>query len=398
MSTGWRAGNHFELLENGNAFFPAVEAAIARARREVLLETFILFDDAVGRSLQQILIDAAKRGVRVVLTLDGYGCDPLEPAFLAALADAGVHVHVFDPKPRLFGMRFHVFRRMHRKLIVIDSELAFVGGINFSQDHLTEYGAQAKQDYAVSVQGPLCGDIAAYMRAAVATTPGALPTADPATLVDEDGAGKLVVRDNARHRQDIERLYRASLRAARQDVLIANAYFFPGYRLLHDMAAAARRGVRVRLMLQGEPDMRIARLAAKMLYDYLTDAGVEIYEYCRRPLHGKVACFDYDWSTVGSSNLDPFSLALNLEANVLMRDRALNRALRQRLERILQEDCEPVPRPANGTRRLRRFWAGVVVFHVLRRFPNWAGSLPAHKPRLQRVGARSDGVFTSTRE
>lgn len=387
MSTGWRTGNHFELLENGNAFFPAVEAAIARANKEVLLETFILFDDPVGRSLQQALIKAAQRGVSVVLTLDGYGSDPLEPAFLAELATAGVRVHIFDPKPRLLGMRFHLFRRLHRKLIVVDNELAFVGGINFSEDHLTEYGDQAKQDYAVSVRGPLCADIAAYMRAAVRAAPGRLPASDSGPVPDEDGTGKLVVRDNARHQQDIERLYRASLRSAREDVLIANAYFFPGYRLLHDLAGAARRGVRVRLILQGEPDMRIARLAATMLYDYLIDAGVEIYEYCRRPLHGKVACFDQDWSTVGSSNLDPFSLALNLEANVLMRDRALNRVLRERLERLLQEDCQRIPRSSIGTRRLRRLWAGVVVFHVLRRFPNWVGSLPAHKPRLQRIAA-----------
>src|SRR5690606_20020382 len=150
----------------------AVEAAIARANKEVLLETFILFDDAVGRSLQQALIKAAQRGVAVVLTLDGYGSDPLEPAFLAELATAGVRVHMFDPKPRLLGMRFLLFRRLHRKLIVFDDELAFVGGINFSVDNLTEYGAQAKQHYAVSVRGPLCADIAAYMRAAVQAAPG----------------------------------------------------------------------------------------------------------------------------------------------------------------------------------------------------------------------------------
>jgi len=392
MSTGWRTGNHFELLENGNAFFPAVEAAIEQASREVLIETFILCDDEVGRGLQRALIRACKRGAKVVLTLDGYGSDPLDPAFVDELVTAGVRVHVFDPRPRLFGMRFHLFRRLHRKLIAIDDELAFVGGINFSEDHLTDYGAQAKQDYAVSVRGPLCEDIAAYMRAAVKTALGKLPPANHAPLPDEDGAGKLVVRDNGRHQQDIERLYRASLRAAHEDVLIANAYFFPGYRLLHEMAVAARRGVRVRLILQGEPDMRIAQLAATMLYDYLIDAGVEIYEYCRRPLHGKVACFDQDWTTVGSSNLDPFSLALNLEANVFARDRALNQALRQRLERMLEDDCELAPRSAPATRSLRRLWAGVVVFHVLRRFPAWAGSLPAHKPRLQRVTAKSDAT------
>ncbi|MCW0208702.1 MAG: cardiolipin synthase ClsB, partial [Achromobacter sp.] len=198
-----------------------------------------------------------------------------------------------------------------------------------------------------------------------------------------DGGGRLVVRDNVEHRTDIERYYRAGVRAARHDVLIANAYFFPGYQLLRDLANAARRGVRVRLLLQGEPDVLVARLAASMLYDYLIDAGVEIYEYCKRPLHGKVACVDGDWATVGSSNLDPLSLALNLEANVVARDTGLNTALRRSLDRLIEQDCRQIALPANSTRRLRRLWIGVVVFHFLRRFPAWAGSLPAHKPRLQ---------------
>lgn len=384
MKTGWFTGNTFKLLENGNAFYPAVEAAIEQAKHEVLLETFILLDDPVGRSLHDKLLAATRRGVKVVILIDGYGSDPLTKEFLDELVAAGVRVHVFDPYPRLMGMRVHLFRRMHRKLIVIDDELAFVGGINFSEDHLIEYGDQAKQDYAVRIRGPLAPHIAAFMRAALQnqrwpSPPGLGP------LPTEDGAGRLVLRDNQKHRQDIERMYRACLRAARSDVLIANAYFFPGYRLLRELAKAARRGVRVRLVLQGEPDMRIARFAATMLYDYLIDAGVEIYEYCRRPLHAKVACFDDDWVTVGSSNLDPFSLALNLEANVIVRDRALNTALRQRVERLMQEDCSLIPRAAMATRRLRRMWAGVVVFHFLRRFPTWIGSLPAHKPKLERV-------------
>ena len=200
-----------------------------------------------------------------------------------------------------------------------------------------------------------------------------------------------MVRDNLGHPTDIERYYRAGLRSARQDVLIANAYFFPGYRLLRDLANAARRGVRVRLLLQGEPDMLVAQLAASMLYDYLIDAGVQIFEYCKRPLHAKVACVDDDWSTVGSSNLDPLSLALNLEANVVARDTGLNAALRASLERLIAEDCRPVQRGPASRRRLRRLWVGVVVFHFLRRFPAWAGALPAHKPRLRTIIDGSPG-------
>jgi cardiolipin synthase len=191
------------------------------------------------------------------------------------------------------------------------------------------------------------------------------------------------VRDNGKHRTDIERSYRAGIRLARSDIIIANAYFFPGYGLLRDLARAARRGVRVRLILQGQPDMLIAQFAASMLYQYLIDAGVKVYEYCRRPLHGKVACVDDAWSTVGSSNLDPLSLALNLEANVFIQDRGFTATLREALENLLARDCRPAPVSARAGGGLRRLWVGVVVFHILRRFPAWAGSLPAHKPQLK---------------
>ncbi|MNQ44686.1 putative cardiolipin synthase YbhO [compost metagenome] len=394
MNLGWREHNRYTLLENGTEYFPAVIQAIEAAQSEVLVETFILFDDAVGQDIQRALIAAARRGVSVDLTVDGYGSDELGDAFVGAMTESGIRFHVFDPRPRLLGVRTNVFRRMHRKIVAVDRKLAFVGGINFSADHLPEFGPEAKQDYAVVLEGPLAEDIADFARAALNGGGPRRQRRRPARLdplPDGDGGGRLVVRDNVGHQNDIERYYRAGVRSARQDVLIANAYFFPGYHLLRDLANAARRGVRVRLLLQGEPDVLVARLAATMLYDYLIDAGVEIHEYCKRPLHGKVACFDDDWSTIGSSNLDPLSLALNLEANVVARDASLNAALRRSLDRLIAQDCRPVELPKNSKRRLRRLWIGVVVFHFLRRFPAWAGSLPAHKPRLHSVAAEPGG-------
>lgn len=391
MTPQWRSDTRFELLENGERYFPRVLEAIGQARREILVETFILFDDEVGRALREALIAAAQRGVSVDVTVDGYGSDTLSGEFLQGLVDAGVRFHIFDPKPRLLGVRTNLFRRMHRKIVAVDDELAFVGGINFSVDHLLASGPQAKQDYAVAIHGTLAADVARYAREALATPQRRAPgrRRPPAVGRCETGQGAacLVVRDNGAHRDDIEHHYRAAIRAARHDILIANAYFFPGYGLLRELAGAARRGVRVRLILQGEPDMPVAKMAAGMLYDYLMDAGVEIHEYCARPLHGKVACVDDSWVTVGSSNLDPFSLALNLEANVVACDRSLNAALRGCLDTLMQEHCQLAPRSSRAAHSLRRLWVGVVVFHFLRRFPAWAGSLPAHKPRLQLVDA-----------
>lgn len=159
LDYGWQSGNQIELLENGEAYFPKVFEALRAARREILLETFILFEDKVGHELQGILIEAAERGVKVVVSLDGFGCGELSPTFLGELAAAGVTVQMFDPASKTLGFRTNWFRRLHRKIVVVDAEVAFIGGINFSADHLGDFGPEAKQDYAVQVIGPAVADL-----------------------------------------------------------------------------------------------------------------------------------------------------------------------------------------------------------------------------------------------
>jgi cardiolipin synthase len=391
MKSRWKDGNRFRLLENGEEFFPAVFKAIESAQREVVLETFIVFEDKVGLALHAVLLAAAQRGVQIDMMVDGYGSSDLTPEYIGSLTSAGVRFRVFDPRPRILGMRTNLFRRMHRKLVIVDGVLAFVGGINYSADHLADYGPEAKQDYAVEVEGPIVEDIHHFAHSAIVPAderqgwfarrwprrPAPIPQRHAGTA-----QALFVTRDNHRHRTDIERHYRAAIRLARKRVMIANAYFFPGYRLLRDLRRAAQRGVEVSLILQGEPDMPIVKTAAGMLYDHLLRAGVRIHEYKERPLHGKVAVVDDEWSTVGSSNLDPLSLSLNLEANVIIRDRAFNQHLGERLMHLIRHRCEEVaaarrPRP-NVWHTVRSFF----VFHFLRRFPAWAGWLPAHSPKL----------------
>jgi len=386
---GWVPGNKVELLENGEQFFPAVFGAIAGAQREVLIETFILFEDKVGIELQQVLIAAARRGVSIELMVDGYGSPDLSDGFLAALAEAGVRMRAFDPKPRWFGVRLNVFRRMHRKLVVVDGQVAFVGGLNFSADHLLDFGPEAKQDYAVRVIGPVVERIRGFVRAQLADplTPDVLRY-QPLSPATGSAEVMFVTRDNHDHRDDIERQYRAAIRIARREVLIATAYFFPGYRLLKTLRRAARRGVRVCLVLQGQPDMPIVKHAAELLHGQLLRAGVEIHEYCKRPLHGKVALVDDHWATVGSSNLDPLSLSLNLEANVMIRDRAFNDVLRANLQALMANDCRLVPEEALAQRSGWRVLIDTLVYHFTRRFPAWAGWLPAHTPRLAPMAPR----------
>ena len=394
MSARWIPGNDFRLLENGEQFYPRVFECISGARQEVVLETFILFEDKVGLQLHEALVAAARRGVQVDVTIDGWGSPNLSEQFIATLTEAGVRLHVFDPNNRLLGRSVNMLRRMHRKIVVVDGETAFVGGINYSADHLADDGPEGKQDYAVEIHGPLVADIHRFTHGALAnghryqrqrqwwrSRKQLRNTAQEAVSVGP-AEGIFVTRDNGDHLNDIERHYRIAIRAARHRVIIANAYFFPGYKLIKEMRKAVRRGVDVSLILQGQPDMPIVKIAASMLYHHLIKGGVKIFEYTDRSLHGKVAVADDKWATVGSSNLDPLSLTLNLESNVIIRDRAFNEQLSGRLEQMMRDSCRQVDRQELGKLTGWKLVRGFFVFHFIRRYPGWASWLPRHMPRL----------------
>ncbi|MDF3011962.1 MAG: clsB [Cellvibrio sp.] len=392
MKENWRDGNDVKLLINGEEFFPRVFECIRNAKTEILLETFIVEEDEIGFELQQALIAAAQRGVSIDITVDDYGTWDLSEEFTDALALAGVRLHIFDPQPKLWGVRLNLFRRLHRKIVVVDQQIAFIGGINFCQDHVMSAGPKAKQDYAVEIRGPVVADIHQtcmllllrassrkerrnYIRNARPNIPA--PAGNMRVLMIE--------RDNGAHSTDIERQYLLAARLAQKRLVIANAYFFPGYRLLRELRRAAQRGVEVILILQGQPDMPWVTALSRLLYNYLLRSGVKIHEYCKRPLHGKVALMDDKWSTVGSSNLDPLSLALNLEANVVIEDQGFNQQLYDHLAHLVEQECQQL----NLEVVLRGYWWRTPLiflsFHFLRKFPTIMGWLPAHSHELKLV-------------
>ncbi|MCQ3000576.1 cardiolipin synthase ClsB [Pseudomonas syringae] len=384
----WQEGNSVELLINGEDYFTRVFECIRAARKEVLLETFIIFEDRIGEALQQALIEAASNGAYVVVTVDDYGTSDLSKSFVGRMLAAGVHIQLFDPRPRLMGMRTNLFRRLHRKVVVIDGELAFIGGINYSVDHMSDTGLTAKQDYAVLVRGPIVGDI---HKSAMRLLSEGVRAKVPALRVATQHAGSarmlLCERDNEEHTTDIEEQYLLAIRNATQRITIANAYFFPSYRFLRELRNAARRGVKVTLILQGQPDMPFVRVCSRLTYTYLLRDGVKIHEYTQRALHGKVALIDREWSTVGSSNLDPLSLALNLEVNLFIRDQQLNQHLHEHLTGLAAAHSKEMN--LRGAAR-GQWWRAPMIFlsfHFLRHFPAIAGLFPAHGMRLKPLRA-----------
>lgn len=330
MKRGLRflSGNRLALLRNGAEFFPALEAAILRSEREVHLQTYIFRADATGRRISEALKDAAHRGVTVHLLLDGFGSAELPAQWITDMKRAGVQVLFFRPEARRWHLRRSRLRRMHRKVAVADDRIAFIGGINILDDVDPGGPSAPRLDFAVAIEGPLIEpihDMARRLWARVAWahfrrrwTEGLRWDLQPGMPGEQRAA--LVMRDNLRHRHDIEHAYLDAVRRARREIVLANAYFLPGLRFRHALCDAAKRGVRVVLLLQGRVEYALQHYATRALYRQLLEAGVEIQEYEASFLHAKVAVVDGRWATVGSSNIDPFSLLLAREANVVIDD------------------------------------------------------------------------------
>lgn len=353
-------GNRLTLLRNGEQYFPALVAAIDAARNEVFLESYIYADDETGSLVAAALARAAERGAAVHLLLDGFGARDFAPRFRRMLKGAGVEVLVYRPKISPWTLRRNRLRRMHRKIACVDGAVAFVGGINVIDDYDTPHQAPPRYDYAVKVEGLLVAEVRKeaarlWSRVAWATFGrrwlglnrllGRSPRAVPAACAPcaEDQKAALVVRDNVRHRRDIEHAYLRHIGGAREEIIIACAYFFPGRRFRRAIVLAAARGVRVRLLLQGMVEYPLVHYASRALFGALLDAGVEIHEYNRSILHAKVAVFDARVACVGSSNIDPFSLLLAREANVFVDDRGFARELRASIEEAMRVGATPLP-------------------------------------------------------
>ena len=336
-------GNHLELLESGGEYFPALCEAIDSARHEIHLQTYIFEDDSTGRRVAQALAGAARRGVVVHLVVDGFGARDFPETLQPALEESGVRVRVYRPELGRFSFRRHRLRRLHRKVAIIDGRLAFVGGINIIDDMHTPGQIPPRYDYAVAVTGPVLNDILhschnlldlldwAYLRQHL-RRPLLSPAPEKAEVVAGGMEARFVVRDNLRHRRDIEDAYLAAIETAGEEIVLANAYFLPGRRIRQALLAAAQRNVRVILLLQGRIEYLLLYFATRALYGRLLDSGIRIFEYRRSFLHAKVAVVDGRWATVGSSNIDPFSLLLAREANLEVRDTAFAARLRQSLQ------------------------------------------------------------------
>jgi cardiolipin synthase len=377
--------NQITLLQNGEAYFPAIEAALDRAVYEIYLESYIFANDNTGRRIAEALRRAAFRGVKTHVLIDGFGSKSLPKTMVDYLVTAGVMVLKFRPKISPWTLRRQRLRRLHRKIVVVDQEIAFVGGINIIDDMDMPGQTSPRYDYAVSVEGPLVKEIHNSSRrvwSRVAWTrlrPGwgrdnyrQAPSTEPRGRM----RSTFLVRDNIHHRRDIEDAYLQAIDQAQFEIILANAYFLPGLNFRHALLDAAGRGVRVILLLQGRVEYRLLHYASHALYGSFLDAGMEIYEYHKSLMHAKVAVIDEHWATVGSSNLDPFSLLLSLEANVVVDDENFAKKLKHSLEQAIKMGARRIFENSWRTQPIRVRLASWLSYGLVRFMIGMAGYAP----------------------
>ncbi len=389
-------GNRVELLEGGDMLFPRMQQAIDAATSEVWLATYIFHNDEAAQGVADALKRAAGRGVAVHVVVDGFGSIATMGEVRKLFAGSAVKLEVFRPLDRWYSwLQPGQLRRLHQKLCVCDGQVAFVGGINIIADRLDmSHGwcDRPRLDFAVQITGALAEPVGATARAMWTRSHLSRGWRDEARLLARSARpvnealsllrqlrGKpealtgteattpmamraaFLVRDNLRQRRAIEHSYVQAINRAQQRVDIAVPYFYPGRRFRAALRRAARRGVRVRLLMQGKVDYRVAALAARALYDELRTAGVRVFEYTPAFLHAKVGLVDSEWATVGSSNIDPLSLLLNLEANVVVYDPEFAATLARRFDEIFEVSAEVLsPQARPGLRGW--FYRGLVAW------------------------------------
>ncbi|MDX1915328.1 MAG: cardiolipin synthase ClsB [Methylophilus sp.] len=345
--------NQIQLLRNGQEYFPALKDAIDRAQYEVYLQTYIFEADATGISIAKALKSAAQRGALVKVLLDGFGCKDLPKEFINDLQTAGVKIMLYRPNISPWTFKKSRLRRLHRKVVVVDRKVAFVGGINIIDDfdipNHAPNNVPPRIDYAVRIEGTLLPTIAAsadklWRRIAwMHLQPIQInPISNtPKHTIQNGMRAAFILRDNLRHRRDIEDAYLTEINAAKTEILIANAYFVPGRRFRQALLAAAKRGVKVKLLLQGRMEYFLM-FATHAFYSQFLKNNIEIYEYRKSFMHCKVAIIDRYWVTVGSSNIDPFSLFLAYEANVMIQDTSFAQTLYADVASHIAQGAHPI--------------------------------------------------------
>lgn len=339
--------NRVTLIRGGTAYFDLLLQLIDAAEESIHIQTYIYADDATGRRVAEALKQAVKRKVAVYLVADGYASQSISSAFIDELKDAGIHFRFFAP---IFKSKhFYVGRRLHHKITVIDTKYSLAGGINIADHYNDMPGKPAWLDFALYAEGEIAKQLCilcwktwkSYQR-----NMGVTPCEEKQISFNIPDAERREVRmrrnDWVRNKNEISATYIEILRTAKSEVTILCSYFLPGKILRTHIMKAIQRGVSIRVIAAGVSDVAVAKNAERWLYDWLLRNGVQLYEYQKNVLHGKIAVCDNQWMTIGSYNINNISAHASIELNLDVRDKLFAAHTTQKLQEIIDKDCVPI--------------------------------------------------------
>lgn len=341
--TGYSSHNTIELVHGGADYFNLLDSLIERARETIHLQIYIYKADETGQRITDALTRAALRGVKVFLLLDGYASRSLPDEMVEAIKKSGINFRWF--KSILHNKRFYIGRRMHHKIFVADGLYGLVGGINISNHYNDLPEKPAWMDWAVFVKGEVSTELHNWclqmwfrglQKSAKITAMRTSHSPDADCLV------RIRINDWVRNRNQISRSYLEMFHRAKSNITIMSSYFLPGQVFRKNLRLAAKRGVRIKIILTKISDVSLAKAAERFFYPWLLRHNIEIYEYRKKVLHGKMATYDRQWVTVGSYNFNNISTYASVELNLDVLSQPFANQVDKEFEEIIERDCDPI--------------------------------------------------------
>jgi cardiolipin synthase len=373
QKSSYTALNKVKLIRGGTAYFDLLEEVINKAKDTIHLQVYIYDEDETGGKIADALIAAAQRKVKVYLMADGYASQALSGAFIERLTAGGVNFRFFEP---LFkSSNFYFGRRLHHKIVVVDTDIAMVGGINISNKYNDTPESAAWLDFALLTEGPIVKQlcILCWKTWKGFTTDKAVEPCNPTVLKldltpDEIADVRMRRNDWVRSKSQISKTYVEMVGGARAHINILCSYFLPGAIMRKALKRAVARGVEIRVIVAGKSDLAVAKNAERYMYDWLLRNNVAIFEYQQNILHGKIAVCDDKWMTIGSYNINDISAYASVELNLDVRNVAFASHVRKTLEEIIANDCEAITsashaRANNPFKQFSR-WLSYQVFRL----------------------------------
>jgi cardiolipin synthase A/B len=357
-SSSYTYSDHVQLIKGGQEFFQILKSKIDEAEKSIYLQFYIYDEDETGRSVAHSLIAAAKRNVNVYILLDRYASNNLSSGFIQELKELGIHFHWFTSFFK--NKHFYIGRRLHHKVIVIDSAKSFVCGLNISNRYNDVNGNAAWLDWAAYIEGATSLHLEQICKKRIQDhSPAKIK--DTASSADKEGyVVNVCVNDWVSRKSEITTSYLKAIHASTTSIHIMSPYFLPGHQFRSALKRAAKRGVRVQVILAGISDIPFGKYAERYMYEWLLKNDIQVYEYQPSILHGKIATSDGEWSSVGSYNVNNLSAYASIELNLEIKNKSFAQNVQSKLDEIINNDCKKITKQIynHETNTWRRFVYG----------------------------------------